>query len=432
MAVPAALVVGLLSVSPGSGRLLQAQAGQQTPVSYICTMDVDVVHDEPGTCPVCKMTLQPVHIEAAFACPVHAAEVDDKPRACRIDKRELVPVFINHFFDCGEVPEHLYAESRKCADGKMAQERKVVRAHGDHNARHGGAFFMADDKWHHVEGTLPREGLVRVFLYDNFTQPLDLKGVVGRVFLSEDNRREIDVSPLKPSADGKTLEAAVKSGPLPFTVSAKIKFKPQTPESRFDFTFKDLSVEPASTPTPAILTGGARPGVTAPRTASAAPAKPAAPAQAKPAPTPAPATTAAAAAPPPVFGVSPDAATPAQSLSRSEAEQLIQEMPNNTAALLKLLDLRGQEIKGLVEEGNFGMVWVPTMLAKEVALALGDHVNELPERQHAPLTSAVRRLVLSAWRLDQYGDLGDREKITNAHNTFAAAAADIKAAYANR
>ena len=78
------------------------------------------------------------------------------------------------------------------------------------------------------------------------------------------------------------------------------------------------------------------------------------------------------------------------------------------------------------------MIWVPTMLAKEVALALEDHARDLPERQHAPLSGAVRRLVLSAWRLDQYGDLGDREKITGAHNIFAAAAADIKAAYANR
>jgi len=40
--------------------------------------------------------------------------------------------------------------------------------------------------------------------------------------------------------------------------------------------------------------------------------------------------------------------------------------------------------------------------------------------------------VLAAWRLDQYGDLGDREKITQAHNNFSAAAADIKAAYASR
>jgi hypothetical protein len=130
--------------------------------------------------------------------------------------------------------------------------------------------------------------------------------------------------------------------------------------------------------------------------------------------------------------VAPDTATPAQSLSRTEAEAIIQEMPNNSGELLKLLDIRANEIKTLVDEGNFGMVWVPTMLAKEVGLALGDHARELPAQRQAPLMDAVRRLVLSAWRLDQYGDLGDRAKITGAHDLFAAAVNDIKAAYANR
>ena len=38
----------------------------------------------------------------------------------------------------------------------------------------------------------------------------------------------------------------------------------------------------------------------------------------------------------------------------------------------------------------------------------------------------------AAWRLDQYGDLGDRDKITQAYSLFAAAAAEIKDAYAER
>ena len=119
-------------------------------------------------------------------------------------------------------------------------------------------------------------------------------------------------------------------------------------------------------------------------------------------------------------------------MTRADATSLAQDLPNNTAELLKLLELREQEVNTLIQEGNFGMVYVPTMLAKEVALALQDHIGELPARQHTPLTSAVRRLVLASWRLDQYGDLGDREKISQAHSVFAAAAADIKAAYASR
>lgn len=434
----AALALGVVVICTGEGAL-GAQADQAVPVSYVCTMDADVVDDKPGMCPVCKMTLQPVRIESAFSCPNHAAIIRDRTGVCPIDKRELVPVFINHFWDCGEVPEHLYASPQKCAGGKPAEERRVVRAHGDHNPRHGGQFFMASDKWHHVEGTYPREGQFRLFMYDNFTQPLELTGVIGRVFMREDNGRELDVSALKLSADGNVLEAAVAAGPFPLKMTAKIKFKPQTPEERFDFAFPGVSVEPVTTPAPA-LTGATRQAAFSPKPVAVAPPPSPAPrlaaAPPSPAPTPASAETspapAAAAPPAATIGVAPNAAAPAQSLSRTEAEQLIQDLPRNTADLLKLLDLRAQEIKTLVDDGSFGMVWVPTMLAKEVALALGDHASELPERQQASLSNAVRRLVLSAWRLDQYGDLGDREKITGAHNTFAAAAAEIKAAYGNR
>jgi hypothetical protein len=100
----------------------------------------------------------------------------------------------------------------------------------------------------------------------------------------------------------------------------------------------------------------------------------------------------------------PNVAAPADTFSRTDATSLAQDLPNNSADLLKLLDLRTDEVQALIKEG----------------------------RQQTPLTSAVRRLVLAAWRLDQYGDLGDRERITQAHALFTAAAADIKAAYASR
>jgi hypothetical protein len=119
-------------------------------------------------------------------------------------------------------------------------------------------------------------------------------------------------------------------------------------------------------------------------------------------------------------------------MSRSEAAQLAQDLPNNSAELLKLMELRRAEVETLIRDGSFGMVYVPTMLAKDVALALEDHGSELTDRQRVSLTSAVRRLVVASWRLDQYGDLGDREKITQAYTLFAAAAAEITNAYAER
>ena len=72
------------------------------------------------------------------------------------------------------------------------------------------------------------------------------------------------------------------------------------------------------------------------------------------------------------------------------------------------------------------------MLSKDIALALDDHVKELPEQQQTQAASAIRRLVLASWELDLYGDLGNKEKITGVYNLFAAAFADIKAAYGPR
>ena len=113
-------------------------------------------------------------------------------------------------------------------------------------------------------------------------------------------------------------------------------------------------------------------------------------------------------------------------MSRTEAAQLAQDLPNNPAELLKLMELRRTEVEALIRDGSFGMVYVPTMMAKDVALALEDHGSELTDRQRVSLTSAVRRLVVASWRLDQYGDLGDARQITQAYTLFAAAAAEIE------
>jgi hypothetical protein len=445
------LVFTLLNISVGLGPHTHAQ--EQMPVSYICTMDPDVIEDKPGTCPICKMTLQPVRIEQIYSCTTHPTQSQSTTPGgkCRFDGRPLVPMVVNHFFDCGEIPEKLYPDPGRCPDGKPREEKKIVRAHGDHNPRFGGQFFMASDKWHHLEGTYPKAALFRLHLFDNFTQPLDIKGISGRAFTAEEGNRELDPVTLRPSRDGKTLEAEIKGAGVPTTaaplkVSVRLRFKPETPEEKFDFSFPGLSVPPAPGAAP-TTTGAAKPAAPTPATrTAAAPPKPAA---TTPTPTPTPAATPApaaaaptpaAAAPPPAvpeptapaFGAGPDVAAPAITMTQADATSLSQSLPNNTAELLKLLELRGQEVQSFINEGNFGMVYVPTMLAKEVALALQDHVNELPARQHTPLTSAVRRLILAAWRLDQYGDLGDREKITQAHTVFSAAAADIKAAYASR
>jgi hypothetical protein len=406
------------------------------PLSYVCIMPGDeaVLEDKPGKCPnpKCGMELVPVRLTSAWSSVTHPTIIQDQPGKDPLDKRDLVQITASMFWVCPGSDDHLL-EPGTCADGHARQIKYERRPHGDHNPRHGGSFFMADDSWHHLEGTYPHGGPFRVFFYDDYTRPMPVKGFSGTVVLLDPNEKELDSFPLKPGRISNALEAPIKGEPLPLKVKLKVRFDPEGKERSFDFTFAENTKEPSSlAPSPVVSTASATaarppaPRSTAP--ASGASKSPAATAL----PAPAPNSPASAATPPPVLGAAPDVAASSLSMSRSEAAGLAQDLPNNPAELLKLMELRRGEVETLIHDGSFGMVYVPTMMAKDVALALGDHAGELTDRQRVSLTSAVRKLVVAAWRLDQYGDLGDRDKITQAYSLFAAAAAEIKDAYAER
>jgi hypothetical protein len=437
-----------------SARLPQApwhaHAQQELPpVSYVCPMpaDAEVLEDKPGKCPICAMELIPVRIDTAWSCPNHAAVMRDKAGVCPIDKRELVQVIVAKHWSCADSPTVYLGDPGKCSDGSARKLITELRAHGDHNPRHGGQFFMAADKWHHLEGTYPDPGTIRLYFFDNFTKPIAPKGMTGRVVV-EDGGKEIASFPLTPSKNGQTLEAQVKGAKLPLAVAAKVQFDAKTTEQRFDFTFDKLSVDVPSVPT--TTSNGSTKGMPAAatataRAAAAAPAKPAEAARAvDPAPKPVAATPSAAAAAPAVTPATP-AASPAPAgvsgvsqtanaatMSRSDAAVLADNLPAGPGDLIKLLEQRTHEVDQAIQEGQFGYVYIPTMLSKDIALALDDHVKDLPEQQRTQAASAIRRLVLASWELDLYGDLGNKEKITSVYNLFAAAFADIKAAYGAR
>ena len=223
------------------------------PVSYICPMDADVVEAAAARCPICKMDLEPVRLDLAWSCPNHAAVITDGPGACPVDRHELVQVTVSKYWTCAESGNTHLLEPGRCASGASRKLVRAIRAHGDHNPRHGGQFFMASDKWHHLEGTYPRAGLFRVHFYDNFTKVLPAKTFTGRLVTREENGRELESVPLRLSRDGLTMEAALPSRVppaknAPVGLSARVAFKPGAPEQRFDFTFTELTKEPPVAP----------------------------------------------------------------------------------------------------------------------------------------------------------------------------------------
>ena len=434
-----ALALAFSAAPHAAGQAARTAAAQKLPpLSYVCTMpgDEDVLEDHPGNCPKCKMTLVPVRLDAKYWCPVHQAlEVHDGPGTCRRDGRDLVQVTLALSWSCADAADTKLMEPGKCADGSARKIGYELRAHGDHNPRHGGQFFMAADAWHHVEGTYPQNGLFKAFFYDNFTKPFAVrgKGITGVLAVRDAKDKEIATVPLTIGRDGTTMDAKLPPAAtaLPLRVTLKMKFSAKTPEQPFDFQFNELSkdttvgatVGPTSTPRPTAAPAAPKPAAT-PAVAAAAP----------PAPTQAPPAAADNNTAAPQF--QPPAGQPdlyageIAPMPPALAAVLNEEvLPKDITALVAELMNRAGQIDKLMKEGNLAEVWLPAMGTKTVALVLEQHSSTLPAAKRAQAISATRRVVTSAWEIDGYGDLGNRTKIVEAYNRMATAVADLKAAY---
>jgi hypothetical protein len=192
------------------------------------------------------MKLVPVRLESVWTCPVHAVIAEDRPGSCPIDHRDLIQVTVGVTFTCTAHPEISQIEPGTCPDGTPMITVRTLRPHGNHNPQHGGQFFMAPDNTHHLEGTYPRARLFRLYLYDDYARPLpadQIRAVKARVVTKERfdattrTTREIAAFPLVKSAGSGYLEARIESSSLPAEMTAKVQFKSDAPEYRFDFTF---------------------------------------------------------------------------------------------------------------------------------------------------------------------------------------------------
>jgi hypothetical protein len=389
------LLLALTLVLAGAS-LLAAQKATPAPpalppLSLTCPMHPDVSESKAGSCPICKMNLVPVRLDASWMCPVHAVVIEQQAGTCKLCGRTLVPVVVSLTWACrGEVNAE-FLEPGVCRDGSPRIGRRTLRPHGNHNPQHGGQFFMAPDTWHHLEGTLPRDRTFRLHVYDDYARalpPAALAAMNGRVV----TRQRFDAAArttveeqaftLKPSKDGKSLEATIARASLPAAMSVKVKFKPDAPEYRFDFTFRELTREPAG-----------------PRAATAA--RPAAPAPAAVAPAPAP----------------------------TDGEALTTPPPGTMSEMIAELRKRRVEIEALIKKGDYGAVWVPAFQAKDMAVALEPHVAHLGVRERGVAGPALADVVRTAWLLDSVGDTGNGEEVARAFTAFDAAVTRLLTAF---
>lgn len=377
------------------------------PVVYICPMpkDAAVIEDHAGKCPICGMPLKPVRIVRAWSCLNNTAFIQDEPGKCKTNGTELVPITASMFWICPASPDKHELEPGKCGDGSDRIRKFEPRLHGDHNPRHGGQLFMADDGWHHLEGAYLDAGLFRVFFYDDWTRPLEPKGFVARVIVKDSTGNEVASFPLQAGEAANALEGKMPSASLPLSASLRVRFKADESEKLFDFVFNDYSKDPGGIPV--VPVQPAQPVQQVQAAQAVQPVQP--PAQIEN-PAPSPSMNATIAAP---FQAEP--------------------IPATARDVLAELNTRIQDLAGKVEQGApLGEYWFPALRTKDLAMALvNDHLNEIPTRQRSVAENAAGRLLRAAYAIDNFGDLGDREKLISAYETFVIAVNDLKFAYAS-
>ncbi len=368
----AVLVVWLMAVG-ATPTHTHAQEQALPPLIYVCPMHADQTSHEDGECPICKMGLEPTRLDTSYTCPVHSVVSERQGGKCPICGRVLGEVTVAVAWRCGGSDTDLM-EPQECTDGTTAVRVQKSLAHGNHNAQHGGQFFMGSDYWHHVEGVYPSPGVFRLYLFDDYTKPLaaeKIKAVKARVVTKEETNpqtfvtREVRSMPLTPSPDGPYLEAAVGDVPLPAELIVQATFTSGGKEQRFDFAFATHSV-------------------------------------------------------------------PSTAETMDGAARLALEIPDRAADVLGLLVERRDAVRELVERGSLSELWVPALQAKELALALEFHAREFPDKRRADVEVATREVVLSAFRLDAAGDRGEREEVVKASGALVQAVTTIESLFGGR
>ncbi|MBZ5556333.1 MAG: hypothetical protein LAO77_03555 [Acidobacteriia bacterium] len=421
---PAVLVfVVALSVTAGAQRAAAPKPAQTPapkppaaeplePLSYVCTMpgDENVLEDKPGVCPnpKCGMKLVPVRLVSKWSCATNTAFIKDGPGKCPTDGSDLVRVTVEMTFGCPGTKDLDTLEPGKCPDGAPKQRKYAARAHGNHNPQHGGQFFMAPDSWHHIEGVYLPSGAFRLYLYDDFTKPLkavDARPIAARLVTKQvydpSTGKENEIEKYALVRKGSYLEASIGQRSLPARMSAKVTFKAGDKENLFDFTFDAFSKDPAAPKATA-----------APVKTTAAAAKPGTTTAAKPAP------GAPAATPDPnlvELGVNP--------------ALIAVPIPETVPEMLAQLRTRSDQIRQFIDKGEFAAVYVPAFQAKDLALALDEHRRELSVDKQRVVEPAVQKVVRSAYMLDAFGDLGNKQQILEAYAIFTAAVKDIQSAF---
>lgn len=195
---------------------------------YLCPLHRDEQSTGAGKCPFCGRELVERVLVPSYSCPMHQHVDEETEGKCPVCGMTLVPTTRELQWYCPDRPEILAALPGSCPDGGPMAMRSLPMAHGDHNPKRGGVLFMAPNGYHHLEGTLLEDGTFRLYVYDDFTRPIEPSGFAARS----------DGVPLVLTPDSALEAKLAPPSTYPAEVVVHVRFPgDEEKEARFDFVF---------------------------------------------------------------------------------------------------------------------------------------------------------------------------------------------------
>lgn len=199
---------------------------------WLCPLHPETHRDGPDHCEVCRRPFEERAVTWQWSCPMHPQLSSAESGPCPVCEMDRVPATVEVVWRCPDDREDLRTAPGTCRGGGAPLRAELrALAHGDHNPRRGGLFFMAPDRFHHLEGALSG-GRFRLYFYDNYTEPLPAAAAAARI--GDDRMVE--------SRDGRALDLPI-AAELPLELVVHVDFGEG--EERFDFVFSDESLPPS-------------------------------------------------------------------------------------------------------------------------------------------------------------------------------------------
>ena len=245
--------------------------------------------------------------------------------------------------------------------------------HMDHRPVHGGQLLMADNLYHHVEGTLPAKDEFRLYFYDDWKKPIDPRNFAGKVVIQQfdektEEMKEQEIELVRANEGDEFLSAKIpeiREFPTDFNTKVWLAGK----ESLFSFAFADLSKEPT-----ADQPGG-----------------------------------------------------PINAHSHIVRPPVI--IPEKPADLVHEIMRRDEMILNDIAAKHWLELHIPSLDAADLADAIYKREEGLDAQTRGRLRKAISRTKIAALKLHEYGDYGDEGRINQAYQDFATGVKELIAIF---